>query len=53
LLVVYDRGGQLLVAAIDASKILSVVVNAALKALAAQANEMLERIINNLWSPGV
>jgi uncharacterized protein (DUF302 family) len=46
--VVYEKDGKSFVAAINASKMLSIVGNAALEATAGQVNEKLERVINNL-----
>jgi len=46
--VVYDRNGKIVVAAIDAGKMLSVVGNSALEATAEQVNEKLRRVIDNL-----
>jgi uncharacterized protein (DUF302 family) len=46
--VVYEKDGKSFVAAINASKMLSIVGNDALQATASQVNEKLERVINNL-----
>lgn len=46
--VVYEQGGQAVVAAIDAVKMLSIVGNPQLEAAAAQVNEKLQRAIANL-----
>ena len=46
--VVYEKDGKSFVAAINASKMLSIVGNAALEATAGQVNEKLERVIKNL-----
>jgi uncharacterized protein (DUF302 family) len=46
--VVYEKDGKSFVAAINASKMLSIVGNAALEATAGQVNEKLERVIDNL-----
>jgi uncharacterized protein (DUF302 family) len=46
--VVYEKDGKSFVAAINASKMLSIVGNAVLEATAGQVNEKLERVINNL-----
>lgn len=46
--VVYEEGGQAVVAAIDAVKMLSIVGNPQLEAAAAQVNEKLQRAIANL-----
>lgn len=46
--VVYEEGGQSVVAAIDAAKMMSVVSNPKLEIAAAQVNEKLQRAIANL-----
>ena len=46
--VVYEKSGKTVVAAIDASKMLSVVGNSALGTTAEQVNEKLRRVIDNL-----
>ena len=46
--VVYEKDGKSFVAAINASRMLSIVGNAALEGTAGQVNEKLERVINNL-----
>ena len=46
--VVYEKDGKSFVAAINASRMLSIVGNAALEATAGQVNEKLERVINSL-----
>jgi uncharacterized protein (DUF302 family) len=46
--VVYEKNGKPFAAAIDASKMLSVVGNAALEATAGQVNEKLRRVIDKL-----
>jgi uncharacterized protein (DUF302 family) len=46
--VVYERSGQIVVAAVDANKMLSVVGNSALEATAKQVNDKLRRVIDNL-----
>jgi uncharacterized protein (DUF302 family) len=46
--VVYEKDGKTVVAAIDANKMLSIVGNSALIAIAEQANEKLQRVIDNL-----
>lgn len=46
--VVYDNDGQSIVAAIDAVKMMSVVGNSRLTAVAGQVNEKLRRVIDNL-----
>lgn len=45
---VYEEGGQSVVAAIDAAKMMSVVGNPKLEAAAAEVNEKLQRAIANL-----
>jgi uncharacterized protein (DUF302 family) len=46
--VVYEKSGKTFVAAIDASKMLSIVGNSALEATAGQVNDKLRRVIDNL-----
>ena len=46
--VVYENGGKACVAAVDASKMLSVVGNPALEATARQVNERLQKVIDNM-----
>ncbi len=46
--VVYEKGGKIVVAAVDANKMLSVVGNAALEGTAEQVNEKLRRVIDSL-----
>ncbi len=46
--VVYEKNGKSFVAAVDAAKMLSVVGNPALGATAAQVNEKLRSVIDNL-----
>ena len=46
--VVYEKSGQIVVAAVDAGKMLSVVENSALEGTAEQVNEKLRRVIDNL-----
>ena len=46
--IVYEKGGESFVAAIDAAKMMSVVENPALKATAGQVNEKLRRVIDNI-----
>jgi uncharacterized protein (DUF302 family) len=46
--VVYERDGKTVVAAINANKMLSIVGNSALIATAEQVNEKLRRVIDNL-----
>jgi uncharacterized protein (DUF302 family) len=46
--VVYEKGGKTVVAAIDAIKMLSIVGNSALEATAGQVNDKLRRVIDNL-----
>jgi uncharacterized protein (DUF302 family) len=46
--VVYEKDSKSFVAAINASKMLSIVGNATLQATADQVNERIERVINNL-----
>lgn len=46
--VVYEEGGQSVVAAIDAAKMMSVVSNPKLEIATAQVNEKLQRAIANL-----
>jgi uncharacterized protein (DUF302 family) len=46
--VVYEKSGQVVVAAVDANKMLSVVENAELEGVAEQVNEKLRRVIDNL-----
>ena len=46
--VVYVRNGKTFVAAVDAARMLSVVGNPALEAIAGQVNDKLQRVINNL-----
>jgi uncharacterized protein (DUF302 family) len=47
-LVVYEKDGRSFAAAIDASKMLSIVGNPALEATAGQVNEKLQKVINSL-----
>ena len=47
-LVVYEKDGQTIVAAIDANKMLSVVENPALEDTAKQVNEKLRRVVDSL-----
>ena len=46
--VVYETGGKVVIAAVDAQRMLSVVENPALKSTADQVNEKLRRVIDNL-----
>jgi len=46
--VVYEQGGKVVVAAIDANKMLSVVGNSALEKTAKQVNDKLRRVIDSL-----
>jgi uncharacterized protein (DUF302 family) len=46
--VVYEKNGKAFAAAVDAAKMLSVVENSALESTAAQVNERLRRVIDNL-----
>lgn len=46
--VVYEAGGKVVVAAVDARKMLSVVENPALESTAEQVNDRLRRVIDNL-----
>jgi uncharacterized protein (DUF302 family) len=46
--VVYETGGKSFAAVIDAAKMLSVVGNSALEAVAVQVNDKLKRVIDNL-----
>jgi uncharacterized protein (DUF302 family) len=46
--VVYEKGGKVFVAAVDAVKMLSVVENSALVEIAGQVNQKLRRLIDNL-----
>src|SRR5512139_1741824 len=46
--VVYEKQGQAFVAAVDAGRMLSVVGNPALEAMAAQVNAKLHRVIDHL-----
>jgi len=46
--VVYEKNGKTFVAAIDASKMLSLVENSALGTTAEQVNQKLQRVIDNL-----
>jgi len=47
-MVVYEKGGKVVVAAVDAGKMLSVVGNAALEGTAEQVNGKLRRVIDSL-----
>ena len=51
--VVYEVQGKSFVAVIDAARMLSVVVNPALEAIAGQVNEKLQRVIDALAGRGV
>jgi len=51
--VVYEMQGKSFVAAIDAARMLSVVANPALEAIAGQVNEKLQRVIDALAGRGV
>ncbi len=46
--VVYEKSGQIVVAAIDAKKMLSIVGNSVLESTAQQVNEKLRQVIDNL-----
>ena len=46
--IVYEKGGHSVVAAIDASKMMSVVGNPKLEANAQHINEMLRRVVENV-----
>lgn len=46
--VVYEKSGQIVAAAIDANRMLSIVGNSALEDTAEQVNEKLRRVIDNL-----
>ena len=46
--VVYEKSGQVVVAAVDANKMLSVVGNSALESTAEQVNEKLRHVIDKL-----
>ena len=46
--VVYETGGKVVIAAVDAQRMLSVVENPALESTADQVNEKLRRVIDNL-----
>jgi uncharacterized protein (DUF302 family) len=46
--IVYEKDGKVSAAAVDASKMLSVVGNPALNATAKKVNEKLRRVIDNL-----
>ena len=46
--VVYEKSGKIVVTAIDANKMLSIVENSALEATAEQVNDKLRRVIDNL-----
>jgi uncharacterized protein (DUF302 family) len=46
--VVYEKGGKTVAAAIDAARMLSIVGNSALEATAGQVNDKLHRVIDNL-----
>jgi len=46
--IVYEKGGSVFAAAVDAARMLSVVGNPALTATAGQVNDKLRRVIDNL-----
>ncbi len=46
--IVYEKGGSVFAAAVDAARMLSIVGNPALAATAGQVNDKLKRVIDNL-----
>ena len=49
--VVYEQNGRIHVGVVDAAKMLSVVVNPAMEAMARQVNEMLRRAVDLVAAP--
>ena len=49
--VVYEQGGRIHVGVIDAAKMLSVVANSAMEAMARQVNEKLRRAVDRVTAP--